>query len=201
MTTNVTFGRKLVDSHPEVPLLRVRLTQAYRVLASVERQLHRVPEALTALDSSTRISRELLALQPSSTEFMQEVFEDCLVRAELLLVNDRPTQAAEALGEAAKLPVAQGSGYFQAAVLLARATGKVTAVPSVSPNATESPAELARRYNDRALDLLRRAVRQGFRDLGLLSRDPDLGALRYRQDFRLLVLDLAFPVDPFSPAR
>ncbi len=85
-------------------------------------------------------------------------------------------------------------------LLLALAIPPFASAPA-TPTATDSRAELARGYDDRAIDLLRRAVSLGFRDVDLLTKDPDLAALRDRADFRLLILDVAFPSDPFSPAR
>jgi eukaryotic-like serine/threonine-protein kinase len=48
---------------------------------------------------------------------------------------------------------------------------------------------------------LRRAVAAGFRDRASALSDPDLTPLRSRDDFRLLMLDLAFPAEPLAAAR
>jgi tetratricopeptide (TPR) repeat protein/tRNA A-37 threonylcarbamoyl transferase component Bud32 len=52
---------------------------------------------------------------------------------------------------------------------------------------------------DRALVALRRAVAAGFRDAAQIRTDSDLEPLRARPEFRLLLLDAAFPADPFAP--
>ena len=51
----------------------------------------------------------------------------------------------------------------------------------------------------KAMTLLRKAVAQGYRDTGTMAREPALDPLRNRPDFRLLMLDLAFPAEPFAP--
>jgi hypothetical protein len=48
------------------------------------------------------------------------------------------------------------------------------------------------------MEVLRRAVAVGYRDTVRMQRDPDLDPLRSRADFRSLMMDLAFPADPFS---
>jgi hypothetical protein len=53
-------------------------------------------------------------------------------------------------------------------------------------------------YAVRAMATLRRAVAEGFRDLNTLRKDEDLDPLRSRPDFQALLLDLAFPDEPFA---
>jgi hypothetical protein len=58
-----------------------------------------------------------------------------------------------------------------------------------------------RAEGDRAMDTLRRAVAAGFHNRGHMQTDTDLDPLRDREDFRLLMLDLAMPADPFARDR
>jgi hypothetical protein len=48
------------------------------------------------------------------------------------------------------------------------------------------------------MDALRRAIAAGYRDVNWMRRDPDLSPLRSRPDFQVLLLDVAFPADPFA---
>ena len=57
----------------------------------------------------------------------------------------------------------------------------------------EGPVEFGR-----AMEMLRRAVAAGYWDVAWMRRDPDLDPLRSRADFQVLLLDLAFPADPFT---
>ncbi len=61
------------------------------------------------------------------------------------------------------------------------------------------PAAEARAGADRAMATLRRAVAGGFRNVAYMRIDTDLDALRSRDDFRLLMMDLCFPAEPFAP--
>jgi eukaryotic-like serine/threonine-protein kinase len=50
---------------------------------------------------------------------------------------------------------------------------------------------------DRAMGVLRQTVSAGFRDVARMVQDHDLDALHTRLDFQLLMMDLAFPAEPF----
>ena len=54
------------------------------------------------------------------------------------------------------------------------------------------------RLGEEAVATLRRAVAAGLEDVAFMRRDPDLDALRSREDFQLLLLDLDFPDKPFG---
>ena len=61
-------------------------------------------------------------------------------------------------------------------------------------------AEADRRAEaDRAMVVLRRTIDAGNRNVANLRVNPALDPLRGRDDFRLLMLDLAFPASPFVP--
>ena len=53
---------------------------------------------------------------------------------------------------------------------------------------------------DKAMDWLRRAVAAGYRNANELRIESALDPLRDRGDFRNLILDMAFPVEPFASA-
>jgi serine/threonine-protein kinase len=67
--------------------------------------------------------------------------------------------------------------------------------------AASGAGEGARRDFGRSVAALHRAAAAGFRDAGFLAFDPYLAPLRDRPEFRLLLLDLAFPADPFAHGR
>jgi tetratricopeptide (TPR) repeat protein len=82
------------------------------------------------------------------------------------------------------------------------------AAKAAAKDTARSPLEresLAERHAARAMDALAEARRAGyFRDPAhfvLLKSDRDLDALRSRDDFQLLMMDLAMPADPFARAH
>ena len=70
----------------------------------------------------------------------------------------------------------------------------LAAAPGSGMTAAEGRAEA-----DRAMEWLRQAVAAGYRKLANMRIDPDLDPLRSRPDFQLLMMDLAFPAEPFAP--
>jgi hypothetical protein len=86
-------------------------------------------------------------------------------------------------------------------------------------DATEAPRIFIARYNDacdlalmvraaptdrgaslaaKAIQTLRKAIAQGFRNYVEVQNDPDFSSLRDRRDLNLILLDIAFPADPFG---
>ena len=53
----------------------------------------------------------------------------------------------------------------------------------------------------KAMALLKKAVGMGYRNADTFRTEPALEPLRNRDDFRLLMMDLEFPADPFAVAR
>jgi serine/threonine-protein kinase len=53
-------------------------------------------------------------------------------------------------------------------------------------------------YADKAIAALRRAVAAGYRQIKVIRKDPDLAPISSRDDFQRILLDAAFPDDPFG---
>jgi hypothetical protein len=81
---------------------------------------------------------------------------------------------------------------FEAACCHAALAGLAGATGSgVSPGQGQTKA-------DQAMDELRRAVGMGYRNRDAFRTEAALGPLRDREDFRLMMMDLAMPDEPFS---
>jgi hypothetical protein len=48
---------------------------------------------------------------------------------------------------------------------------------------------------------LQQAIEAGFRDLDRIRNDNDLNPVRARPEFQMLMMDLAFPAEPFAGAE
>jgi hypothetical protein len=51
---------------------------------------------------------------------------------------------------------------------------------------------------DRGIDALRKAVAAGYHNVSAIRNDPRFDPIRARQDFRLLMMDLDFPLNPLG---
>jgi hypothetical protein len=60
----------------------------------------------------------------------------------------------------------------------------------VCARANAATAEQKKQHADRAVELLRRAVKAGFADADRAAADADLAALRDRDDFKKLLAEL-----------
>lgn len=101
-------------------------------------------------------------------------------------------EAADALEQVVNRSGGGIDSCYNAACMFAKAAVLALKTPLVAGSQTRPQI-----YTDRAVALLRRAVAMGFRDSSQLARDPDLDGIRDHPDFRLLMMDLAFPPDPF----
>jgi tetratricopeptide (TPR) repeat protein len=99
----------------------------------------------------------------------------------------RAGQVAEAIAEVAALmrtPVADAPGspkrnadqWYDIACIYAVASGKI--------------GGKKQEYADRAMELLHKAVKAGYKDAGLMKKDSDLDPLRSREDFKKLLREI-----------
>jgi tetratricopeptide (TPR) repeat protein len=148
-----------------------RLVQAKRFLrnshmgrARAYDRLHKYAEALPDWDRA-------VALSPPQ--------EQPGLRAERALARLNTGQVAEAIAEVVelmKLPGVPAPVLYNFACVYAVASGK--------------NADKKQEYADRAMDLLRQAVKAGWKDAAHMKKDTDLDSLRGREDFKKLLQEL-----------
>jgi eukaryotic-like serine/threonine-protein kinase len=92
------------------------------------------------------------------------------------------------------LPSRLGREWF--ALACARAT-----LAAAAGRGERTSALLAPGLADQAMTDLRQAAAGGWRNPAAYRYEPALGPLRDREDFKLLMMDLAMPAKPFATAR
>jgi len=93
------------------------------------------------------------------------------------------------------LPSRNGAQKFLSVCSHAALAG-LAGQPGSGASAAEGEEEAAR-----AIVLVWKAVALGYRSADAYRTEGALNPLRSRDDFRLLLLDLAFPTEPFVAAR
>ena len=110
--------------------------------------------------------------------------------------SDGAREALELLDEAQELleslPRTWPTYHYHLACCLA------LRIPPATASRTSREVEESRRYGDQAMISLRRSVAGGFKTFEIYRSTPDLEPLRDREDFQALLMDLAFPIDPFA---
>jgi tetratricopeptide (TPR) repeat protein len=151
--------------------------------------------------TAARGGRLELALEEyaKAIELMQQAGDRGYLRARILLLDSRINRAgvlarrgdhARATDEVEAV-VRQGNPgsvqLYNAACVFSQASGVVYHDDKISPTDRDG---LKARYGDRAMDYLRQAVANGYRNLSVIKPDPDLDSLRARQDFQKLLTEL-----------
>src|SRR5262249_45204182 len=93
------------------------------------------------------------------------------------------------------LPARAGGFWFEKAcchATLSALAGRDDSGVPTGPTSSEA---------EQALALLRKAVDVGYRDPAAYRTETALDPLRDRADFKLLMMDLAMPADPFAKGR
>jgi serine/threonine-protein kinase len=188
----------LLDDDPRNVDARQWLSSAWHNMGEVLVGLRRPAEAESAFRSAIEQKRRVVTEGPRTRDRIRSLGNHHLGLAEALLALGRPADAAATLWEQRALWDGDADGLYRLASGLAQCRGRVGA-----DQAAMTPEQRAARalYGDRVMEALRRAVAAGFRDTARIQKDPALAPLSDRDDFRALSGALAFPEDPFAPAR
>jgi eukaryotic-like serine/threonine-protein kinase len=177
---------------------RYRIGEANQGIGEVLRQMGRYDEALPPLMQARAAKVDYVAKFPQAS-YARESLASCLISLALLRQqSDQPALAASLFREAVALlnalPKPTAMDFYNRACLHSRLSG----IPLTA--GSELTAADLQGQADTAVSLLRRAAAAsiGYRDPGKLRNDADLEPLRPRADFQRLLMDLAFPADPFA---
>ncbi len=172
------------------------LADSHANLADALRGLGRIDEALDGYRQAIAILEPMAKSSPAMPAYRSDLAST--VRR-LGLARDAAGDLAGALADARQaLALFEGlpsrsdvEWYEMACVRSALAALAGRGAPGTS--AVEAEPEAAR-----AMDLLRKAVAEGYRNTAAIRTESALEPLRSRPEFRLLMDDLTFPADPFA---
>jgi serine/threonine protein kinase/tetratricopeptide (TPR) repeat protein len=192
----VAILERLADENPAVTLFRSDLANAHGERGDTLRWAGRIADARASYERAVAILERLVQAGPIRVLEQGWLVQDLKGLGATRLAEGRVAEAVAAWRRAVTIGEQLGSDYGEALYYLAGCharLGGVAGSPASGLPAGEGAIEL-----DRAMDLLRRAVAAGYRSFGGWRRDPDLDPLRWRPDFQLLQMDVAFPADAFA---
>jgi tetratricopeptide (TPR) repeat protein len=196
----VALHTRLVAEHPNIIEWQQELASSLNNLAIVQRDVGKTELAAQSWNRALELRARLVAEHPASRQDQRGLAEVLGALGGLQRRQGRFDEASRLLqrawetGEALRDPTPtelHTLAFIEAQRAALAGEGRAQLTPA------ERTEQRIRAH--RAVVTLRRAVDAGFRDLGQLQRDPDLDPLRSRADFQTLIMDLAFPPQPFTP--
>jgi hypothetical protein len=164
-------------------------------IAEIERRQGRLAEAGANCDRAISIRESLIKELPEVVSYRRRIGECWLRSGQVrLAAGDLASAVADwrrAIAFYESLPARGGeTAMFETGchAMLARVAGSAGAGVSASEGSSEA---------ERAMAILRRIVGEGYHTLELLN-ESCLEPLHARPDFQLLMMDIAFPIEPFT---
>jgi tetratricopeptide (TPR) repeat protein len=186
---------RLAADQPEAQPILYALGASMEKAGDALRALGRPDEALASVREALAVHQRMSDRNPTNREVRSWTTLDHVVLAATLFEARRPDDAIREYRLAAARyesePALRPGDWYNLGCVHARLA---TLIGAGGPGADPDSA----RHTDLAVAALRRAVALGYRDAAVIRSDPDLEPLRGRPEYRLLLLDAAFPADPFA---
>jgi serine/threonine-protein kinase len=177
--------RRLANDFPSMPVYQDTLARALGDLANTVGEKD-PQQARRLLEEAAPYSQAAIQADPGDINYLATFYMNRFVLVGVLIqLRDHAGAAdtAEAIEQALHTP----DDSFE----LARQYCLCVSLAQEDPKLADSERkELAKKYGDRAVDALRRAVQYGYKDLDNLKKAADLDTLRGRADFQKLLADL-----------
>jgi eukaryotic-like serine/threonine-protein kinase len=184
---------KLAAGNPKVPGYRNDVASCHTNLSVILRRRGRPAEARDGCNRAIAIREALVKEDPKVPMYRSDLAWSCrrrgLARRDLGDFAGAAADARRAVALWDSLPSRTGEEWFETAcarAALADLTGR-------DGSAAEAAGEA-----ETAMALLHKAVAMGYRRLDAFRTEDALDPFRDRPDFRLLMMGLAMPADPFA---
>jgi len=182
------------------------LAGAYNNSALALAKLGRHEEAVSVLHESITRERACLERDPTTAQYRQWLSNHYMNLGKSLRALGRKEDALAASRARFELLKQAPPEQCDDAIHYHVACEMAQIVPLVGrgkpePELTDAERAEKQAYADRAVDEFRLALADGYSDMALILRDEDLDPIRFREDFRRLVLgamDRVMPSDPFA---
>ena len=180
----------LVDGAPDVTEFRESLAWSHHDLSRLLSHAGRTGEALGSSRRAVGIFRGLVASNRARKSYREGLSGGLALRADALRAPVRPDEARAG---------SEGPSPRPAEDWYDLACGHAELAGTADSSRPDTPAGEGMAEANAAIEALRRAVAAGYRDVGAIAKETASTRTRSRPDFRLVLMDMAFPVDPFAP--
>jgi eukaryotic-like serine/threonine-protein kinase len=191
--------RKLAEDNPQVPYYRNRVANTDNNLSVALRRLRRPTEARVHCEGAISVREALVKEYPKSPGYRGGLAENYLNRGLARRALGDSAGASADIRRAAALcdglPSRSEDDWYLFACSRAALAGLAGQAGS-GVSAGEATSEA-----DAAMALLHKAVAMGFRNADTFRTEDALDRLQGREDFKLLMMDLAFPAEPLARAE
>jgi eukaryotic-like serine/threonine-protein kinase len=194
----LAINQKLADENPDDNAFRDGLAGSLICLGAVVRSAGRPAEAKRGYEQAIALLEQQVQQNPTDAEHRYFLASSIRRRALTLADLGDPVGAAADARRALVLCDGPGSSSAEEVVelacchaALAGLAGRARSGVSAAEGEEEARA---------SIELLRRAIAIGYRNGNELRIESALDPLRSRDDFRLLMMDLTMPADPFARA-
>jgi tetratricopeptide (TPR) repeat protein len=188
--------RKLVEGGSANPNDRIALAQCQTNMADVLRRSGRLESALGMCERARAMSESLVASHPAAPGYRAGLAKTCLrdaqIHYEMRNLGGAAAAWKRALIHFGSIELLDKWDTFLMASCHSGLAG-VAGRPGSGVSAAEGVGQA-----EKAMALLRQAVTLGFRNPAYFRTESALDPLRDRADFRLLMMDLAFPAEAFA---
>ena len=189
--TAIAHYSRLSTEHPRVTAYRFGHGQALCKLAGFMRELGRTTEGLPIARESIERLSDVYTENVRNPDYRSAISHAYWTLCALELARKNHRAAALAVRNYRKI---EPNG-FEEALESARFLCRCVELGREDQSATAADRDtMARAYGDQAMDALRTALRNGFRDLNDLGGAPIYEPLRGRDDFQRLVRDVELRV-------
>ena len=187
---------ELGRDYPGHLLLANHLPHVLCELGDVVRSLGRFDEARTLYERLVAVSEPPVVETPNDPEYLVKLvgalWRRGLTRRALGDIAGAVADVRRAVELSDRLPARTATYQVERACSHASLAG-LAGQSGARVSAAEGEAAASR-----GMEWLRRAAEVGYGNVDALRSEPAFDAIRARADFRLLMMDLAFPDDPFS---
>jgi eukaryotic-like serine/threonine-protein kinase len=192
----LAIRQAIADTNPAVSRFQSDLANSLTETGDVLRVVRRPDDAQALYERALAINDELLKANPTVMRYHNRQMQTLKGLGATQQGAGRTAEAMLTLRRAIAIGAGIRSNYGEGFYFLA---GCHALLGGIAGESGSSPsAEAGRVALKQGMEALRLAVAAGYRPVDWMRRDPDLDSLRQRPDFKLLMMDVEFPAEPFA---